>query len=117
MTFDASAFERLRQALADRADVVERRMVGGRSFLVAGQLCCGITGAALMVRVGPDAFDRALARPYARPMVLAGRRLTGYVCVEPPGYATDEALAAWVQQALDLVATRRVRPRGRSRGR
>ena len=37
-------------------------MVGGRSFIVGGHLCLGVRGDALMVRVGPDAYDGALRR-------------------------------------------------------
>ena len=44
--------------LSARDDVVEKRMVGGLSFLVNGNMCCGITGTALIVRVGADSPGR-----------------------------------------------------------
>jgi hypothetical protein len=34
----------VRRVLAGRGDVIEMRMVGGRSFMVGGHLCCGVTG-------------------------------------------------------------------------
>lgn len=80
-------------------------MVGGLSFMVNGSMCCGVTGTALMVRVGPEARERALAQPHVRPMEFAGRPLAGFVCVEPGGYATDAALESWVQQGIDFVST------------
>ena len=58
MSFDAEAAERVRQLLSARDDVVEKRMVGGLSFLVNGNMCCGITGTALIVRVGADSPGR-----------------------------------------------------------
>ena len=47
-------------------------MVGGLSFLVNGNMCCGITGMALMVRVGAESREQALREPHVRPMLFAG---------------------------------------------
>jgi TfoX N-terminal domain len=105
MAYDERIAERLRQVLSRRADVTEKRMVGGRSFIVGGHLCCGVTGKALMVRVGPAAYGAALAEPHVRPMKLGGRSLLGYVCVDPPGIANDQDLGRWVRLGVDFVAT------------
>jgi hypothetical protein len=105
MTYDTATAARIRRVLAGRADVTEKKMVGGLSFLVSGNMCCGATGPALMIRVGAGARDQVLAEPGVRPMQFAGRSLSGFVCVDPPGFATDDALARWIQRALDFVAT------------
>ena len=105
MAHDEAALHRVRQFITGRPDVVEKRMVGGRSFIVGGHLCCGVTGSALMVRVGPERYAQALEGPHVRPMAFGRRHLIGYVCVDPPGYATDDALAAWLRHGLDFVAT------------
>src|SRR2546423_9012341 len=104
LSFDPEAAARVRRLLSGRDDVVERRMVGGLSFLVNGNMCCGVTGTALMIRVGREAREQALREPHVRPMVLGGRSLSAFVCVDPPGYAADDALARWVQRGLDFVA-------------
>jgi TfoX/Sxy family transcriptional regulator of competence genes len=104
VSYDAAAAGRVRQLLSGRADVVEKRMVGGLSFLVKGNMCCGITGTNLMVRVGAGGRDQALREPHVQPMRLAGRALSGFICVEPAGFATDDALASWVQRGLAFVA-------------
>ena len=103
LSYDPAAAERVRQLLSARSDVVEKKMVGGLSFLVNGNMCCGIAGMALMVRVGAESREQALREPHARPMLFAGRALTGFICIEPEGYATDDALASWVQRGLDFV--------------
>lgn len=118
MVYDERVAERVRRVLSGQRNVVEKRMVGGRSFIVNGSLCCGVTGTALMVRVGPEGLAGALARPHVRRMVFAGRPLAGFLCVDPAGYRTDAALAAWVQRGIDFVsrlpakrpAARRPRP-------
>ena len=104
MSYDAEAAGRVRRLLSGRDDVVEKKMVGGLSFLVNGNMCCGIAGAALMVRVGADGREQALREPHVRPMQFAGRALSGFICVEPAGFAADEALARWVQRGLDFVS-------------
>jgi TfoX/Sxy family transcriptional regulator of competence genes len=104
LSYDPAAAERVRHLLSGRRDVVEKKMVGGLSFLVNGNMCCGITGMALMVRVGADSREQALREPHVRPMLFAGRALSGFICIEPEGYAADDALASWVQRGLDFVS-------------
>jgi TfoX/Sxy family transcriptional regulator of competence genes len=103
VSFDLESAARVRRLLSGRDDVVERKMVGGLSFLVNGNMCCGVTGTALMIRVGADAREQALREPHVRPMLLGGRVLSGFVCIEPAGYAADDALVSWVRRGLDFV--------------
>jgi TfoX N-terminal domain len=105
MNYDESVAARVRRMLSRRRDVVEKRMVGGLSFLVRGSMCCGVTGDKLMVRVGPEARSPMLTKPHTEPMKFAGRSLAGFICVAPAGYRTDRALRIWVQRGIDFVAT------------
>ncbi len=105
MGYDEQTAARVRRMLSGRPGVVEKRMVGGLSFIVDGHMCCGVTSTALMVRVGSEAYQQELGRPHVRPLELAGRPLGGYVCVDPEGIPTDAALAAWVQRGIDFVST------------
>jgi hypothetical protein len=102
MSFDERLATRVRQALAARTDVDEKRMFGGLAFMVGGHMACGIVGADLMVRVGA-AESVALARPHVRPMDFTGRPLSGMVYVAPAGLATAAALRAWIDLALTTV--------------
>src|SRR5438046_9238836 len=79
-------------------------MFGGLCFMVSGSICCGLTGTALMVRVGRDGYEKALALPHARPMDFTGRPLTGMVYVDPAGYETNAALAKWVERGVNFVS-------------
>jgi TfoX/Sxy family transcriptional regulator of competence genes len=110
LSHDPEAARRVRQLLSGRDDVVEKRMVGGLSFLVNGNMCCEITGTALMVRVGANGREQVLREPHVRPMQFAGRDLPGFICVEPAGFAADDALARWVQRGLDFVSRLPVKP-------
>ena len=112
LSYDPAAAERVRHLLSGRSNVVEKKMVGGLSFLVNGNMCCGITGTELMVRVGAESREQALREPYVRPMLFAGRALSGFICIEPEGYAADEALASWVRRGLDFVSGLPAKPAG-----
>ena len=106
MSYDDKTADRVRKILSPRLDVVEKKMFVGLCFMVNGRMCCGLTNAAFMVRVGPDRYEEALAQPHARPMDFTGRPLAGMVYVEPAGYKTDVALAKWVQTGVDFVSTK-----------
>ena len=117
MAYDEKLADRARRILSARQGIAEKRMVGGLSFSVNGSMACGVTGNALMVRVGPEALARTLAEPHVRPMEFAGRRLAGFVCVEPEGLPTDAALAAWIQRGLDFASTLPAKKPGKGRKR
>lgn len=98
MAYDEELAARVRRVLAGRQVVAERRMFGGLSFLLGGNMCCGVAGDELMVRVGPEEHRAALELPHTREMELTGRPLRGFVYVSPEGTAADADLAAWVER-------------------
>jgi hypothetical protein len=67
-----------------------------------------------MVRVGADGREEALREAHVRPMQFAGRALSGFICVEPAGFATDDELTRWVQRGLAFVAGLPAKPVGMS---
>ncbi len=106
MAYDEKVASRVRRIFAGRSDVVEKSMVGGGlSFMLGGNMCCGVSKSALMVRVGPEAYQQALTEPHTRPLAFAGRAPVGYVCVDPDGYASDAVFATWIQRGIDFVST------------
>ena len=105
MAYDDRVAQRVRDALAKHPDVSEKKMFGGLAFLLHGHMCCGVVGDELMVRVGPAAYEAALARPHAREMDFTGKPLRGFVYVAPAGFATKDDLSAWVARAAECVAS------------
>jgi TfoX/Sxy family transcriptional regulator of competence genes len=103
MAFDEKLAGRVRTVLARRRDVSEKRMFGGLAFLAGGHMFCGVNQADLVVRVGPQAWAKALARRHARPMDFTGKPLSGYVYVAPPGVRTAASLKAWVERGLEFA--------------
>ena len=105
MAYDEGLAERIRAIVADRSDITEKQMFGGLCLLSHGNMFAGVMGDLLMARVGPDAHDDAVSRPYARVMDFAKRPMRGFVYVDPPGTATDAELQGWVGLSLAFVDT------------
>ena len=103
MPYDERLAARIRERMEGRSDVAERKMFGGLAFLVSGHMCCGVIGSDLVVRVGPDAHERLVREPHARPMDFTGRPSKGMVYVSPTGLRTTRSLSRWVDRGLRFV--------------
>jgi TfoX/Sxy family transcriptional regulator of competence genes len=121
MAYDETLADRVRRAIGPRPDVTERKMFGGLAFVLGGKMFCGIVEHDLMVRVGPERYEAALAEAHVRPMDFTGRSMNGYVFVGPGGSRTEKAIEKWVDQGIAFVAAldggsaKRGKPRRRAR--
>jgi TfoX/Sxy family transcriptional regulator of competence genes len=105
MAYDEELAARIRTRLNDPLGVSERKMFGGLAFLVYGNMCCGIVGQDLMVRVGAESYERVLAEPFARPMDFTGKPLKGMIYVDADGLESDAQLDVWLERARTFVST------------
>lgn len=105
MAFDEGLAQRVREALASREVVSERKMFGGLAFLVNGKMFVGISGSKLMARVGAERYQDALALPHVCEMNFTGKPMKGYVYIDPPGLTEDRDLLAWVSWCVGYVAS------------
>ena len=78
-------------------------MFGGLTFMLQGNMCCGVAGDRLMVRVGPEKYDEALGQKHARLMDFTGRPMKGFVFVGSEGLASDGELETWVRRGVDFA--------------
>lgn len=101
MAYDGYLEERIRLQLKERNIVFESMtMMGGFAFMVDQKMCIGIIKDDLMARVGPEAEEEALKKPYARPMDFTGRPMKGYLFVSPEGVDSEEQLSYWIDLCL-----------------
>ena len=105
MAYDEALAQRVRDALSAQPGVSERKMFGGIAFMVRGNMCCGVVKHELMVRVGPDQYDKLLGRPGARPMDFTGRPMKGMLYVDAKTCAKGRSLAAWVARGADFASS------------
>jgi TfoX/Sxy family transcriptional regulator of competence genes len=103
MAFDAPLAERIRQALARKRGVEEKKMFGGVGFLLNGNMLVGVWKDSLIVRLGPEDGDEALLEPHVKRFDITGRPMRNWVAVEPEGVGSDDLLSGWVQRAVKFV--------------
>src|SRR6266542_587963 len=105
MAFDESLAARIRDALARKKNIEEKKMFGGIGFLLHGNLLVGIWKNSLIVRVGPDGYEDALLESHVKEFDITGRPMKGWVLVEPEGVEDDEQLTGWIERATKFVRT------------
>lgn len=105
MAYDPGLAQRVRDALAERSGVTERKMFGGLAFMLNGNMFVGILGATLLARVGPTRHQEALSMKHVREMDFTGRPMRGYVFVDPKGLIEDHQLEFWVSWCSSFAAT------------
>ena len=110
MAYDEDLANRVREQLADEDAITEKAMFGGLAFLLAGNMSVGIRGDDLIVRVGPEGTDDALARPHVRLFDITGRPMQGWVIVAAEGVRTRRELEPWVRRGLGCAGS--LPPRG-----
>ena len=105
MAYSEKVAERLRQALKRRRGISERKMFGGIAFLLNGNMCCGVNGTDIMLRLGKDGAEKALSERHTREMDFTGTPLSTMVYLRPAGYRNDEDLKRWLKRAIDYAKT------------
>lgn len=105
MAYDQVLAQRIRSALQDVPGVQEKKMFGGVGFILQGNMACGVNGNNMIVRVGPEHHQQALALPHTRVFDMTGRPMSGWIVVEPGGLVEDAALHQWVLQGVAFAKT------------
>ena len=100
MAYDAQLADRIREHLASVTRVTEREMFGGITFMIAGNMCCGVLGDDVIVRIDPTLHHDALTRPNVSEFTMGGRTSKGMIRVGPAGVADEDELALWVRLGI-----------------
>jgi TfoX/Sxy family transcriptional regulator of competence genes len=100
MPYDDLLALRIRAALNPLPSLVEKKMFGGVCFLINGNMACGVFKDDLIVRIGVDKYQEALAQPHTKLFDITGKALKGWVMVEPEGCATESDLKTWIEQGV-----------------
>jgi len=99
MAADQELDASVRAVLTGAGPVREVKMFGGTGFMLNGNLVAMTSRRGLLVRVGKDRQADALAQLGARPMVMKGRAMDGYIHVDPPAL-DDRGVRAWLRLAV-----------------
>jgi hypothetical protein len=105
MAFDETLAERIRQSLARRKNVEEKKMFGCICFFLNSNALAGVWKDRLIARLGPDEAEAALREPHVRAFDITGRPMRNWVAVEPEGVEDDDQLKGWIERATKFVRT------------
>jgi TfoX/Sxy family transcriptional regulator of competence genes len=111
VAYNEELAQRIRETLADRTDVEEKKMFGGLTFMVAGQMSCGVLKDDLIVRIESSEFDELVAQPGVRPFDFSGRPMQGMVYVDNGALADAAVLRRGYSAALTMWRRIPLRPR------
>ena len=102
MAYDERLAERVDAAIGDREGIRDQKMFGGVAWMLNGNMAVGIIGDELIVRLGDQGGEAALAEPGTRPFDMTGRPMKGFVVVRVDD---DDALASWVARGLEYAGS------------
>lgn len=107
MSFASEALaDRIRIHFAPIPGLSEKKMFGGRAFMLDGNMVVGIMkDGGLLARVGKDGYAAALTRPGCQPMTMGEKTMSGFVSVDGEVIEDDAALADWLNECLAFATT------------
>jgi TfoX/Sxy family transcriptional regulator of competence genes len=107
MAYDEQLAARIRELIAARPGVVERKMFGGLGWMIGGNMAVGVMREdELVVRIEPEESEAALREPHVHRFGRPGRKaMTGFILVEPEGVEDDAELARWIDVGAARAAS------------
>jgi TfoX/Sxy family transcriptional regulator of competence genes len=104
MAYDEELADRIRALASGEVGLAEKKMFGGLSFLVNGNMAVAASGqGGLLVRVDPQESAELVETTSAEEMVMRGRSMAGWLRVESGEVEADEDLGAWVDRGLSFA--------------
>ncbi|MBV9311766.1 MAG: TfoX/Sxy family protein, partial [Solirubrobacterales bacterium] len=99
MAYDEDLANRLRELVYQENSVTEKRMFGGLAFLIGGNMAVSASGkGGLLLRVDPAETAELVKRPHAERFEMRGRKMDGWLRIDPDGVRTKRELERWVRR-------------------
>lgn len=106
MAYDEKLAARIRELFFLERSVQETKMFGGLAFLINGNMSFAASGqGGVLLRVDPEEMTALAARRHARPMMMGGRAMKGWLRVDAAGVATKKQLESWVKRGIAYAKT------------
>jgi len=102
VAYDEVLADRIRELFLGDRDVTEQKMFGGLAFLIGGHMAVAASReGGLLLHVDPAIYDKLMDTTTARPMVMRGREMHGWLRIDADAVKTKRQLTKWT----DLGAT------------
>ncbi len=103
MPFDTVLADRIRKQLARRKNFAEKKMFGGICFLLNGNICSGVLGDELILRVSPEEAKTILRKKHTRIFDFTGRPGKNMVYIGPKALQTETDLKRFIHISLKFM--------------
>ena len=104
MTYDEDLADRIQDLVAGEPGLMRKKMFGGLSFLVGGNMAVAASGqGGLLVHVDPAKSDALEATTNARAFEMRGRPMQGWLRVDAEHVRTKRQLAVWVTRGVSYA--------------
>lgn len=102
MPYNEKLADRVRESLIKKRKVVEKKMMGGLTFMINDKMSIGILNNDLMLRIDPNIYESVLEKRGCREMDFTGRPMKGFIFVSDEGYKSKKDFEYWINLALDF---------------
>ena len=105
MPYNEKIEARIKEIVSSWKNTDQKNMFGGVCHLLNGNMFCGVYKDFLILRLGKENGDKALALPHVKPFDITGRPMKGWVMVEQSGFQGDHDLESWLNQAREFAGS------------
>lgn len=102
--YDKGLAERLKDIMGSMLEMEPNYMMGGFGYLMNGNMCVGVWGDQLIIRIGIEAAQSIADEPFVKPMDITGRPMRGWAMILPEGLGEDDQLRRYVDMAIFFCA-------------
>ena len=100
MAYNEKLADRIREAIVDQQNVIEKYMFGGVCFMVNDKMCIGVIKDDMMIRIDPTLEEEVLSKNGCRVMDFQTRPMKGYFYVDEEGMKTKKDFDYWIDLCL-----------------
>ncbi|MFA5835273.1 MAG: TfoX/Sxy family protein [Bacteroidota bacterium] len=103
MAYNTILADRIRHQLIRRRNFTEKKMFGGICFLLNGNMCCGVIGQELIIRVTTQQAESFLREKDIRAFDFTGKPSKNMIYVGSNALQSDTDLKKWLVITMDYV--------------
>jgi hypothetical protein len=105
MAYNPALADRVKKLIQTKKKLQEKKMFGGIAFLLNGNMCCGVHGDEVILRVDPEKYEKLLARANIREFDLTGRPMKGWLLLNSKGARKSSDLKPWIKETVGFAET------------